>query len=128
MTTTSSMAEARWRHASLRDFFARYVGEAPDFRALARVLDMCEAAARAVDDAYCREKLRLTAEYAAEMLSQRDHSKWGRDSTSGVEFLRQQILNALELYASRLYSLEALRASRAAKEKLPWMTPSIVQS
>jgi len=62
------------------------------------------------------------------MLSQRDHSKWGRDSTSGVEFLRQQILNALELYASRLYSLEALRASRAAREKLPWMTPSIAQS
>jgi len=126
--TTSNMADARWLHASLRDFFARHVGESPDFRALARVLGLCEAAARAVDDAYCREKLRLTTEYAAEMLSQRDHSKWGRDSTAGVEFLRQQILNALELYASRLYSLEALRASRAAKEKLPWMTPSIVQS
>ena len=128
MTTTSNMAEARWLHAALRDFFTRHVGESPDFRALARVLGLCEAAARAVDDAYCREKLRLTGEYAAEMLSQRDHSKWGRDSTSGVEFLRQRILNALELYASRLYSLEALRASRAAREKLPWMTPSIAQS
>ena len=53
------------------------------------------------------------------MLSKRDHSRWGRDSTSGVEFLRQQILNALELYASRLYSLEALRASRAAKRGNP---------
>jgi hypothetical protein len=124
--TTSNMAEARWLHAALRDFFARHNGALPDFRGLARVLGLCEAAARAVDDAYCREKLRLTGEYAAEMLSQRDHSKWGRDSTSGVEFLRQQILNALELYASRLYSLEALRASRAAKEKTPWMTPSII--
>ena len=126
--TTSNMAEARWLHASLRDFFARHVGESPDFRALARVLGLCEAAAHAVDDAYCREKLRIISEYAAEMLSQRDHSKWGRDSTSGVEFLRQQILNALELYASRLYSLDALRASRA-REDIPWMTRSgIVQS
>ena len=126
---TSKMAEARWLHASLRDFFVRHVGASPDFRALARVLGLCEAAAKAVDDAYCREKLRLTAEYAAEMLSQRDHSRWGHDSASGVEFLRLQILNALELYASRLYSLEALRASRATKEKIPWMTRSgIVQS
>lgn len=127
--TTSKMTEARRLHASLRDLFARHVGASPDFRALARVLSLCEAAAQAVDDGYCREKLRLTAEYAAEMLSQRDHAKWGRDSTSGVEFLRQQILNALELYASRLYSLEALRAARAAKAERPWMTrSSIAQS
>ena len=126
--TTSNVAEARRLHAALREFFARHRGALPDFRGLGRVLALCEAAARAVDDAYCRERLRITAEYAAEMLSKRDHSRWGRDSSSGVEFLRQQILNALELYASRLYSLEALRTSRAAKEKLPWMTPSIAQS
>jgi hypothetical protein len=115
--TTSNIAEARWLHAALREFFARYGGASPDFRALARVLALCQAAARAVDDAYCRDKLRITAEYAAELLSQRDHAKWGRDSITGVEFLRQQVLNALELYASRLYSLEALRASQAAKER-----------
>ena len=127
--TTRNMARARRLHAALRDFFARHSGALPDFRGLARVLGLCEAAARALDDAYCRERLRITAEYASEMLSKRDHSRWGRDSTSGVEFLRQQILNALELYACRLYSLEALRASRAAKEKMPWTTrSSIVQS
>jgi len=127
--TTRNIAEARRLHAALRDFFARHCGALPDFRGLARVLGLCEAAARAVDDAYCRERLRITSEYASEMLSKRDHSRWGRDSTSGVEFLRLQILNALELYASRLYSLEALRASRAAKEEIPWMTRSgIVQS
>ena len=127
--TTSNMPEARRLHAALRDFFARHSGALPDFRGLGRVLVLCEAAARAVDDAYCRERLRITAEYGSEMLSKRDHSRWGRDSSSGVEFLRQQILNALELYASRLYSLEALRASGAAKEKIQWMThSSIVQS
>jgi len=127
--TTSNVAEARRLHAALSDFFTRHHGALPDFRGRARVLGLCESAEQAVDDAYCRERLRVTAEYASEMLSKRDHSRWGRDSSSGVEFLRQQILNALELYASRLYSLEALRASRAAKEKIQWMTPSnIVQS
>ena len=127
--TTSNMAEARRLHAALRAFFAGHGAALPDFRGLGRVLALCDAAARAVDDAYCRERLRIAAEYASEMLSKRDHGRWGRDSSSGVEFLRQQILNALELYASRLYSLEALRASRAAKEKIQWMTrSSIVQS
>ena len=127
--TTCNIGEARRLHATLTEFFARHDGALPDFRGRARVLGLCESAARAVDDAYCRERLRVTAEYASEMLSKRDHSRWGRDSTSGVEFLRQQILNALELYASRLYSLQALRASRAAKEKFPWMMrSSIVQN
>jgi len=124
--TRHNMAEARWLHAALREFFARHAGASPDFRALGRVLALCEAAARAVDDAYCRDRLRIITEYAAEMLSQRDHSRWGRDSVSGAEFLRQQILNALELFASRLYSLEALRASQAAEETLPWTTPSSI--
>jgi len=109
------LAEARRLHATLRDFFARYMGAAPDFRALRRVLALCQAASEAVDDAYCRDKLRLVGEYAAELLCQRDHARWGRDSASGAEFLRQQVLNALELYASRLYSLDVLRAATAAE-------------
>jgi hypothetical protein len=127
--TPTNMAEARRLHAALKDFFAHHVCASPDFRALGRVLTLCETAVRAVDDAYCREKLRLAAEYAAELLSQRDHAKWGRDPVSGAEFLRQQILNALELYASRLYSLDALHESQAVKEKLTWTTrSSIAQS
>ena len=109
------VAEARRLHAALRDFFARFTGEAPDFRALRHVLALCQAASEAVDDTYCREKLRLVGEYAAAILAHRDHAKWGRDSASGAEFLRQQVLNALELYASRLYSLQALRAATAAE-------------
>jgi hypothetical protein len=116
--TRSNMAEARRLHAALREFFARHSGALPDFRGLGRVLALCEAAARAADDAYCHERLRITGEYASEMLSKRDHARWGRDSSSGVEFLRQQILNALELYASRLYSLEALRASDSIEDRL----------
>ena len=115
MKNTIDVAEARRLHAALKDFFARHTGAAPDFRALGRVLALCQAASDAVDDAYCRDKLRLVGEYAAEMLAHRDHAKWGRDSASGAEFLRQQVLNALELYASRLYSLQALSNARAAE-------------
>jgi len=116
--SATELAEARRLHAALREIFMRWAGAGPDFRALRRVLALCEAASRAVDDSYCRGKLCLAAEYAAELLSHASHEKWGRDSASGAEFLRQQVLNALELYASRLYSLEALRNSQAGKEKL----------
>jgi hypothetical protein len=115
--SAAELAEARRLHAALREIFVRE-GAGPDFRALRRVLDLCEAASRAVEDFYCREKLRLAGEYAAELFSHSSHEKWGRDSASGAEFLRQQVLNALELYASRLYSLEALRKSQAGKENL----------
>src|SRR6185295_15367384 len=101
--TATNVAEARRLCAALRELFARHAGGTPDFRALRRALALCQAACDALDDAYCREKLRLVGEYAAELLSQRDHAKWGRDCASGVEFLREQVLNALELYASRLY-------------------------
>ena len=112
---TIEMSKARRLHAALREIVVHRSGKAPDFRALRRVLALCEAAGRAVDDAYCHEKLRLVAEYAAELLSQSSHAKWGRDSASGAEFLRQQVLNALELFASRLHSLETLRAAGAEK-------------
>ena len=39
------------------------------------------------------------------------------------QFLRQQMLNALELFASRLYSLEALRRASHAKG-MQWTTRS----
>jgi hypothetical protein len=116
--SATDVAQARRLHAALRDFFTHPGDARADFKALRRVLCLCEAASLAVDDVYCREKLRVAAEYAAELLSQSDHAKWGRDSASGAEFLRQQVLNALDLYASRLYSLEALRASQAAEDKL----------
>ena len=104
---TTEVAEARRLHAALREIVAGHTGEAADYRALRRVLALCQAAFEAVDDAYCREKLGTVGEYAAELLSQGDHSKWGRDSLSGAKFLRQHILYALELFASRLYSMEA---------------------
>jgi hypothetical protein len=115
---------ARRLHGTLREFFVRQPGETPDFTALRRVLGLCQAAFEAVDDAYCREKLRLVGEYAAELLARGEHAKWGRDSVAGAEFLRQQVLNALELYASRLYSLETLRVSQGSQPVRSYGVPA----
>ena len=81
----------------------RHVGAA-DWRALHRVLELSRRAAKAIDDRYCREKLRLVEDYCAEMFC---HGE------TRIPLLRRRILDALELFASRLSSLEALRRSRA---------------
>ena len=107
--------EARSYHALLKQIVDRHAGAAIDFRALRRVLDLCRRAAAAVDDRYCRDKLRLIEDFAAEMFSHSEHRKWDRDSTPGGQFLKQQILDALELFSSRLYSLETLRRRTTLK-------------
>ena len=109
----SDLDEARTHHASLRQIIDRHSGAASDFRALRRVLDLCRRAADAIDDRYCREKLRLVEDFGAEMFAHSEHDKWQRESISGADFLKQQIVGALELFSSRLYSIEMLRRSSA---------------
>jgi signal transduction protein with GAF and PtsI domain len=115
----TDLDQARSHHAMLRQLVERHSGAATDFRALRRVLDLCRRAAEAIDDRYCREKLRLVEDFAAEMLSHSEHGKWQRESVSGAEFLKAQILSALELYHSRLYSIEMLRRSATRAQLAP---------
>ncbi len=98
---------AREGQAAVRRIIEAYAGPGADLRALRRVVDVCRELADAVDDDYCREKVRVLAEYSAELLSQDDHR--ARGAMSGVDYLRQQIHGALELLQSRLYSLERSR-------------------
>ena len=115
----TDLDQARSHHVMLRQLVERHSGAAIDFRALRRVLDLCRRAAEAIDDRYCREKLRLVEDFAAEMFSHSEHDKWQRESVSGAEFLKAQILSALELYHSRLYSIEMLRRSAARTQLAP---------
>ena len=111
--------DARRHHAALKAILQRYAGEGVDFRALRLVVDLCRGAAEAVSDRYCQEKIRLVAEYGAELLGHGEHARWSRGTVSGVEFLRQQALDALELYLSRLYSLEVTRHADARAAARP---------
>jgi hypothetical protein len=102
--------EARDLHAGLKALVDRHVGDAPDYRALRRVLDLCRRAAGAVDDRYCRDKVRLVEDFAAELFS---HGE------ARAQFLKREILAALELFHSRLYSIEILRRSAARASVTP---------
>ena len=95
----SDIDDARAQHAALKEIVERPAGTA-DYRALRRVLELCRRAAAAIDDRYCRDKLRLVEDFASELFCHGEQR---------AQFLRQQILNALELFASRLYSLETGR-------------------
>ena len=95
---------ARDGQAALRRIIDAYAGPGADLRALRRVVDLCRDVQDAVEDDYCRAKIRAIAEYSAELLSQAEHR--ARGPLSGIDFLRQQIRGALELLQSRLYSLE----------------------
>jgi hypothetical protein len=96
--------EARTHHAALKALVERHAGAARNWRALHRALELCGRAAAAVEDRYCREKLRRVEDFAAEMLS---------GAEQRTEFLKREILNALELFHSRLYTLESLRRAAA---------------
>ena len=98
------------RHlAALQDLVKNHSAGGPDWRALRRAVALCEQASDALDDDYCRAKLHVVSEYCAELFSSPEHGRWRRDSMSGAVFLTLQILNALELCNSRLYSLETTR-------------------
>jgi len=100
----ADLEAARKHHSALKLILMRHVGSSADFRALRRVVDLCRSLSEALDDEYCREKVGLVVEYAAEMLSHNEHHhRWG------VDFLKRQIGDALELIDSRLYSLEFTR-------------------
>jgi hypothetical protein len=105
---------ARAGQAALQRIIDGYSGPGADLRALRRMVDLCSDLADAVGDDYCREKVRIVAEYAAELLSHGEHR--ARGTIPGAEFLRREIRGALELLQSRLYSME--RARRHGEQAL----------
>ena len=98
---------ARAGQTALQRIIDGHAGPGADLRALRRVVDLCHELSDAVDDGYCREKIRVVSEYAAELLSQGEPR--ARGALPGAEFLRREIRGALELVQSRLYSIERVR-------------------
>jgi hypothetical protein len=114
--------EARRHLNALRALFLRDP-EASGRTSLRQVEALCRSAASAVDDPYCREEMGIVGDYAAELFSQKVHRKYESESLNGAEFLRRQILKSLDAYASRLYSLEAVRRA-AESQATPRFTPA----
>jgi len=102
--------EARRRHGALKETFAHHRGDwSCGAEELRRVEEFCREAAAAINDAQCREEMGIVGDYAAELFARGEHRKWESESMSGAEFLRLQILKALDSFHSRLYSIEAIR-------------------
>jgi hypothetical protein len=93
--------EARKHYAALKHIFGSRPGVEADSDALRRVEEHCWAATAAVDDPYCREEIGIVGDYAAGIFS--------AGNLSGTEFLRLQILKALDSFHSRIHSIEAIR-------------------
>jgi hypothetical protein len=102
--------EARRHHSALHTLFLRAI-DLSDIQQLRRIDDLCAQAAVAVRDEHCRQEMAIVAGYATELFSQGTARKYESESLSGNEFLRLQILKALDSFHSRLYSLEAMRRS-----------------
>jgi hypothetical protein len=112
MLTQPDLDQAREQHAALRDIFSR-PDCTLDVQLVRKVEALCRRASAAVDDAYCQQEMLLVAGYAAELFSEQGHHKYESHSLSGPEFLRLQIIKALDSFHSRLFSLDAVRRAAA---------------
>ena len=107
--------EARRQHGALQRLFVR-APDVSDAQMLRKVEQLCAQAGAAVRDEYCRQEIAIVAGYAAELFAQGASARYESESMSGAEFLRLQILKALDSFHSRLYSIEAIR--RAGEREL----------
>jgi hypothetical protein len=100
--------EVREYYATLRKLIILNPGGWDDAESRAQVERLCRAGMAAVDDSECQERLDAVQHQARELYSRSGHHKWARRSLSGADYLRLQILIALEALHSRLFRLESL--------------------
>jgi hypothetical protein len=107
-------------YASLRELVIHNPGGWDDGNTLSRVGELCREAIAALVDDECHARLRAVHAQAAELYSSDGHRKWARASMSGADYLRLQMLIALEALNTRLFLIanERDRASLFEDDKL----------
>lgn len=108
--------EVREHYSTLRELVMQHSGGWEDADSLAKVEGLCGAAIAALADAECHERLRAVCTQAGELFSREGHLKWARKSLTGADYLRLQILIALEAVNTRLFFIETVR-SRASLQQ-----------
>ena len=103
------LTEVREHYSAIRDLITGTPGGREDAVTLGNVSVLCEAAIAALQDPECRQHLRLVDQHAAQLFSAEEHCKWDRPDMTGADYLRLQILIALEAVNTRLLSLSAGR-------------------
>jgi hypothetical protein len=112
------LKEVREYYSTLRELVMRHAGGWDDADSRIKVDGLCGAGMAALEDLECRERLRAVRAQATELYSRDGHLKWGRASMTGADYLRLQILIALEAINTRLFFIETLR-NRAAAPPAP---------
>ena len=107
------LKELREHYATLRELVVHNAGGWDDAESCARVEALCAAGMSALDDAECLQRLRSIVMQAKDLYSEDAHQKWARKNMSGADYLRLQILIALEALNTRLFFIDTLR-NRAA--------------
>ena len=92
----TDLERARECHGALREIFIHHPGGWADKNALDRVEKLAWQAMTAVNDAECQELLGIVERCAAALYSEAEHHKWRMASLPGADFLRLQILHALD--------------------------------
>ena len=106
----TDLNEVRECYARLRELVIHNAGGWEDVESRSKVDRLCEAGIVALVDEECRERLRTVRTQARELFSREGHLKWGRRNMSGADYLRLQILIALEAVNTRLVFIDTVRA------------------
>jgi hypothetical protein len=111
----TDLKQVRETYVTLRELVIQNSGGWDDVASRTRVESLCDAGILALDDEECRSRLRTVWMQGAELYSLSGHLKWTRTKMSGADYLRLQMLIALEAVNTRLFVLEAARdRARAA--------------
>jgi hypothetical protein len=103
------LREVRETYTALRELVIHNNGGWDDVESRSKVARLCSEGIAALDDPECRERLRAVETQAEELFSREGHLKWTRKNMSGADYLRLQILIALEALNTRLFFIDALR-------------------
>ena len=106
--------EVRELYKRLRELVIQNPGGWDDAASRERIEALCNAGIAALDDVECQERLRTVEEQARELYSRGGHRAWQRSNMSGADYLRLQILIALEAVNTRLFFIDAHRGRRSA--------------
>jgi hypothetical protein len=109
----TDIRKVREHYSTLRDLVIQHPGGWEDADALAKVGRLCGAAIGAIDDPECHNRLRAVETQALDLFSREGHRKWQRKNMSGADYLRLQILIALEALNTRLFFIETRRSEAA---------------
>jgi hypothetical protein len=110
---SNDLNKVREYYATLRKLIILNPGGWDDAESRSRVQELCRAGMVALDDNECQERLEAVQNQACELYSRDGHRRWARRSMSGADYLRLQILIALEAVHTRLSLLASLRKMRS---------------